>query len=123
MFGWKRLIASEAIGKWRLGFRSRVVSGPPITPVDAAVYSVDEQAWLPQFGEPFSARAPPFFALDVRVDRAFVTRRSTIDLYAEIQNITNYKNVEIPDWSEDYSRLQPVYGLPTFPAIGVKVTW
>jgi TonB family protein len=117
------LIASEAFGKWRAGLRTRLVSGPPITPVDAAVYSVDAQVWVPQFGDPFSARAPPFFALDVRVDRAFVMRRSRIDLYAEVQNITNYRNVEIPQWSEDYSRLQPVYGLPAFPAIGVKVTW
>jgi hypothetical protein len=117
------LIASERIGKWRLGGRMRVVSGPTITPVEAPIYSADLQTWIPAYGDPYSARAPTFFSLDLRVDRQFRTKRSVIDLYLEVQNATNHHNTEVPQWSEDYATLVPIYGLPVLPAIGAKVTW
>ncbi len=117
------LIGSERFGKWRLGSRIRLVSGPPLTPVDAAIYSADLQTWVPSYGEPYSDRAPTFFSFDVRVDRELRTRRSVIDLYLEVQNATNHHNVEVPQWSEDYATLESITGLPILPAIGAKVTW
>ena len=117
------LIGSELLGKWRLGGRVRLVSGPTITPVEASIYSADLQTWLPSYGEPYSARAPTYFSLDVRVDREFRTKRSVIDLYLEVQNATNQHNVEVPQWSEDYATLESINGLPVLPAIGAKVTW
>jgi hypothetical protein len=117
------LIASEAIGRWRVGARARYVSGPALTPVVAAVYATDVGTWIPSYGEPFSARAPFFFALDLRLDRRFRMKKSSLDLYVEVQNATNHRNVEVADYTVDYRQLDPVTGLPVFPAIGVKITW
>lgn len=117
------LIGSQAFGPWRIGARARYASGPALTPVVGALYSTDLQTWLPLYGEPYSERAPAFFALDTRFDREFHFRKWELSLYTELQNVTNHKNVEIPVWNEDYSQLVPVTGLPILPVIGVKATW
>ncbi|MEQ1567139.1 MAG: TonB family protein [Myxococcota bacterium] len=117
------VIGSQALGKWRLGVRARYASGVAITPVAGAVYASDLQTWLPLYGEPFTDRAPAFFALDVRMDREWWFDRWKLSFYTEVQNATNHLNVEIPGWSEDYSQLQPVTGLPILPVLGVKASW
>lgn len=117
------LIGSQSLSKRsRLGSRLRFASGPPLTPVLGGAYAVDLQEWLPITGEPWSGRAPSFFSLDVRFDHEIRTRRSKVELYAELQNVTNQRNVEIPAWSEDWSEFRPTYGLPVFPSFGLKVT-
>lgn len=116
------LIASRALGaKSRLGGRARFASGPPLTPVLGGAYATDLQQWLPITGDPWSGRAPSFFALDVRFDHELRGRRAKAEIYVELQNVTNRRNVEIPAWSEDWSTFTPTYGLPIFPSFGVKV--
>lgn len=117
------LIASQALGKWRVGGRFRYASGPALTPVVGTIYATDIQTWLPMYGEPYSDRSPAFFALDLRIDREWWFRQWRMSLYTEVQNATNHRNVEIPGWNEDYSKLQPVTGLPILPVLGVKATW
>jgi TonB family protein len=117
------LIASQALGRWRLGGRLRFASGPALTPVVSSVYSTDLQSWVPLYGDPYSERAPSFFALDLRIDREFWFRSWRLAFYTEVQNATNHQNVEIPSWNEDYSQLQPVTGLPVLPVLGIKATW
>lgn len=117
------LIASQALGRWRVGGRARYASGPAITPVSGTVYVTDLQTWVPLYGEPWSERAPAFFALDLRVDREWRLRRWSLSTTLEVQNATNHRNVEIPSWNEDYSELEPVTGLPVLPVLGVKATW
>ena len=87
------------------------------------IYATDLQTWLPLYGEPYSARSPAFFALDLRVDREWRFRAWSLSTYLEVQNATNHRNVEIPSWNEDYTKLEPVTGLPVLPVLGVKATW
>lgn len=117
------LIGSQRFGKWRIGVRTRYASGVAITPINGAVYAVDLQTWVPLYGEPYSERAPSFFSVDVRLDREWWFDKWKLEFYTEVQNATNHTNVEIPGWSEDYSRMQPVTGLPILPVLGVKGTW
>lgn len=116
-------ILSQAFGKWRLGTRARYVTGPPLTPVVSTVYSTDLQTWLPIYGEPYSARAPSFFSLDIRVDREWWYNKWRLSFYTEVQNATNHRNVEVPGFSEDYSEDRSVTGLPILPVLGVKASW
>lgn len=116
------LIASQAVSRRsRVGTRARLASGPPLTPILGGAYFTDLQEWVPISGEPWSDRAPTFFSLDVRFDHDVKYRRSDLELYAELQNVTNRRNVEIPAWSEDWSEFRPTYGLPIFPSFGRKV--
>lgn len=118
------LIASQSVSRRsRVGGRLRVASGPPLTPVLGGTYAVDLQEWLPLYGDPWSARAPVFYSLDLRFDHEIRGRRTQTELYAELQNVTNHRNVEIPAWTEDWSQFRPTYGLPIFPSFGVKVTF
>jgi TonB family protein len=116
------LIGSRSVSrKSRVGTRARFASGPPMTPIVGGAYATDLQEWLPISGEPWSDRARSFFSLDVRFDHDVRWRKAELELYAELQNVTNQRNVEIPAWSEDWSRFQPTYGLPVFPSFGLKV--
>jgi TonB family protein len=116
-------IVSQAFGKWRLGARTRYTSGAPLTPVTATVYSSDLQTWVPIYGDPYSARAPAFFSLDLRVDREWWFDKWRLASYLEVQNATNHRNVEIPGYSEDYTEEQSVTGLPILPVFGLRATW
>ena len=72
----------------------------------------------------FTARLPPFFHLDVRVDRRWQRCWGEINLYFDIQNVTNRRNVEGREF--DYSEEHPLGaeedtpGLPITPFIGVE---
>lgn len=117
------LIGSREFGRWRFGGRARYTTGPVLTPVVGTIYSTDLQTWVPVYGEPYSDRAPAYFALDVRVDREFRFRKWQMKFYTELLNATNHRNVEIPSYNEDYSQLQPVTGLPILPVLGVQARW
>jgi hypothetical protein len=117
------LIGSQAFGKWRVGLRGRYASGVAMTPVTGSVYALDLQTWYPLYGEPFSARAPAFWSIDLRLDREWWFDKWKLAFYTEVMNATNHTNVEIPLWSEDFSHLDPVTGLPILPVIGVKGSW
>ena len=118
------LIASQDIGRdWRMGARTRFVSGPPQTTVDNALYVVDEDVYLPLSADPYGGRAQPFFSADLRFDKEWFFNTFRLDTYVEIQNVTNQRNVEVPGYSNDYRREEPVYGLPVLPAFGVRGKW
>lgn len=91
------LTATRHIGQsWDIGLKWRYVAGGPYTPYDVETSSrVD--AWdtkhqpyydYSRFNE---GRLPAFHQLDVRVDKSFFFRKWSLMLYADIQNIYNYK--------------------------------
>jgi TonB family protein len=109
--------------RWRIGARARVSSGNPYTPVVNRLFRLDERAFAPVYGEPDSARLPPFFSLDVRVDKDWVFERWTLTAYLDLQNATNTANVEVMSWTADYSKEDPVTSIPILPAFGLRGEW
>lgn len=107
----------------RAGARVRWASGPPMTDVIGRVLIVDNSVWLPVYGPERDARLPSFFAVDVRIDREWTFRTWRLTTYLEVQNATNRRNVEIPSWSDDYARFEPISSLPVLPALGVEASW
>ena len=73
---------------------------------------------------PFAGRLPWFFQLDLRVDRAWHRCWGDVNLYFDIQNVTNRRNVEgreftsTPEHPDGIDRDIP--GLPIVPFIGVE---
>ncbi len=109
------LIASRRLGNWTVGARVQLVSGMPYTPAAIAGQPVPV---------PFSANLPWFFQLDLRADHRWHRSWGDINFYADIQNATDYNNVEGRESSVD--ALHPngyekdIPGLPIAPFIGVQ---
>ncbi|MEO6771811.1 MAG: TonB-dependent receptor, partial [Kofleriaceae bacterium] len=109
------LIGSRKLGAWRLGARLQLVSGTPYTPI-----STPTDPHPPRF----SANLPWFFQLDLRADRTWQRDWGLINFYADIQNATNYSNVEareqvMPD-ADHPDGIDELHGLPIAPFIGVE---
>lgn len=91
------LTATRRIGKsWDLGMKWRYVAGSPYTPYDVETSSKAD-AWDAR-KQPYydyalfnTERLPAFHQLDVRVDKSFFFKKWSLILYADIQNIYNYK--------------------------------
>jgi len=94
--------ASIPLEKWRVGARIHVVSGTPLPP-------------------PLSGNLPLFFQLDVRVDRKWPQCWGDVNFYADIQNITNRRNVEGRNFDVDDLFIKESRGLPIAPFIGVEM--
>jgi hypothetical protein len=115
---------SQSLPKnWRLGGRLRYTSGNPYTPVVNSIYDQASRSFIPVYGERSSARLPPLFSLDVRVDRTFTYRNWKLMAYLDIQNIVLVQSAEVVAWSYDFSELQPLTSNPPLPAFGLKGEW
>ena len=118
------LLGSWEIGRgWRTSFRFRLVSGNPADPVLGAVYDNRTDTYVPLYGAPNSGRLNTFHQLDLRVDKTWTFERWKLSLYLDVQNAYNQGNQEGITYSYDYSRQQPLTGLPILPLLGIKGEW
>lgn len=93
------LTATRRLGKsWDLGMKWRYVAGGPYTPYDVETSSKVD-AWDAK-KQPYydyalfnTGRLPAFHQLDVRVDKSFFFQKWSLILYADIQNIYNYRAI------------------------------
>lgn len=76
--------------------------------------------WIAMDGPLLSERLPAFFQLDVRLDHAWRRPWGTLNLYLDVQNVTNRRNAEGVTYNTDYSVRSYTRGLPIFPSIGVE---
>jgi hypothetical protein len=110
------LAASVKLGAWRFGARVQFVSGNPYSPTDP-----DAAIPMP---DPFGGRLPPFFHLDVRIDRRWQRDWGTIGAFADIVNVTNRRNVEGREFNIDDEHPrgfdEDIVGTPILPFIGVE---
>ncbi|HEY5924850.1 MAG TPA: TonB-dependent receptor [Kofleriaceae bacterium] len=106
------IAGSMVVGKWRLGGRIQYGTGAPYSPF---LGRTDDEVFV----DPYAGRLPDFFQLDVRFDRIWQRCWGTIDLYFDIQNVTNRRNVEGRDL-DDFDVETDVPGLPILPFIGVE---
>ena len=105
---------------WRLGGRVRYGAGNPYTPVQNSVYDLNRREFIPVYADYDSGRLPSFFSLDIRVDKIYTFSNWSLTAYLDIQNITNYPNLELMSWSYDFEKEEPITGNPLFPAFGFK---
>jgi len=91
------LIASYKLPRnWNVAIRWRFVGGAPYTPVDLAasvqkaVWDVSNQAVL-DYSKFNSERLPNSHQLDMRIDKEFYFKKWVLNLYADVQNVYNFK--------------------------------
>jgi hypothetical protein len=113
------LLATTALGdSWRVGGRFRYTTGNPFTPVDHTMMS--GSSYIPVDGPLLSERLPTFIQLDLRLDHAWRRPWGIINLYIDVQNVTNRDNAEGVTYNSDYTKRSYTTGLPVFPSIGVE---
>ncbi len=116
-------VVSYKVAKWDMDFgvRMRLTDGNPYTTYVGHIYDVDSDNMLgiPSLNRR-SERRPPFFQMDVRVDKQWVFEKWILNAYLDLLNATYRQNREGESWNYDFTAYKPVTGLPIFPAFGIK---
>ncbi len=136
--------ATKSLGEtWDIGFKWRYIGGAPYTPFDEEK-SMNKEAWDVS-GRPYldytrynTERLNAFNQLDIRVDKQFYFKKWSLMLYADVQNVLNFKAdqpdilVPLADDSGNYvtdpsdaSRYVPNYlpgeGGTVLPTVGIII--
>jgi hypothetical protein len=106
---------------WSFGARFRLVSGNPSTVVTDGVYDASSDGYIPQSGPRNGGRLPAFHQLDLRLDKTWTWRFIKLNLYADVQNVYNRRNVEGTLYSYHFEQKRYLAGLPILPTLGVKL--
>ncbi|MCC6623612.1 MAG: TonB-dependent receptor [Deltaproteobacteria bacterium] len=116
------LVAGVQLGDgWRFGTRLRYATGNPFTPLEPAYYDAGADVWVPRAAAaPLSERTAGFFQLDLRVDKTFVFDDWRLDLYLELNNATNRRNIESVQYASDYQSRDDIESLPLTPSLGIR---
>jgi TonB family protein len=115
------VVASYEWHGYGAGVRFRYTTGMPRTPVVGAFYDARGDQYQPIFGAHNSIRIPDFVQLDVRVDKTFSFRRLTLNLFLDVQNVTNRANPEEIVYSYDFQKRAYITGLPTLAVLGARL--
>lgn len=102
--------------------RATYVTGNPYTPLQGGIFLMDQGNYLPYaLGDANSERQPPFWALDLRVDKRFAFRQWSLLLFLDLLNTLHGKNPEFPVYNYDFTETDYIASLPFLPAAGLLV--
>jgi hypothetical protein len=105
---------------WQVGFRFRLVSGNPRTPVTGSVYDASADTYEPIYGAVNSARNAMFHQLDLRVDKRWIFTGWILTAYLDVQNVYSHESEEGLSYNYNYREVKPTYGLPILPILGIR---
>jgi TonB family protein len=115
------ILASYDLGHgWEVGSRFRFTSGLPRTPIVGSFFDSNTQLYEPIFGAHNSIRIASFYQLDARIEKAIVMRRAKLNVFLDLQNITNRKNPEELIYNYNFSIRSNITGLPTLAVVGAR---
>ncbi|HPQ41321.1 MAG TPA: TonB-dependent receptor, partial [bacterium] len=122
---------------WELGWKWRVASGFPYTPVTRLIRVVDDLdgdgMYEPEDGETFSwqrddpddairsERLPAYHRLDIRVQYHTENKWFDVLYYLDVINVYGSKNVQSYDYNADYTERDENEGMPIVPSFGLKL--
>jgi hypothetical protein len=89
--------------------------------VIGAFYDVQADDYQPEFGAHNSVRIPAFYQLDLRFDKYWVVRRTKLNLFLDVQNVTNRQNPEEIVYNFDFTKRAYITGLPTLAVLGLRM--
>jgi TonB family protein len=108
---------------FEVGARFRYASGFPRTPVMGAFFDSRRDIYEPYFGAQNSIRIPAFVALDLRAAKRWDLGRAKVEVYLDVQNVTNQKNAEDIVYSFDFKKPGTITGLPILPVLGGRLDY
>lgn len=117
-------VASFDLGRgFEVGGRFRLASGFPRTEVTGAYYDVVRDRYQPLFGEPGRISLPAFASLDLRASKRMDLGGSELELYLDVQNVTNRENPEEFVYDPTFETRATISGFPILPMLGAKWSW
>jgi TonB family protein len=117
-------LCSYAIGNgFEAGARFRVATGFPRTPVVGAYFDARTDTYQPLFGVQNTLRIPPFVSLDVRISKHFDLGKSALEIFLDVQNVTNRQNPEEIVYTPNFKQSAYITGLPILPSLGIRFAW
>ncbi|TPV95148.1 MAG: TonB family protein [Myxococcales bacterium FL481] len=118
---------AQAVASWRhrtgfeVGAKAVVASGFPRTAVIDAVYDARTGRYDPVFGAHNATRLPWFLDVSLRVGWRREWPSIALATWIDVQNATNYPNVEEIYYSADYRQRGYIRGLPVLPLAGLEL--
>ena len=106
-----------------LGISSKLqyVTGNPYTPYAGGVYDIDQDSYFAfPSGDYNKERLPPFFSVDVRVDKLFTFKNWQLETYVDMLNVLRGINPEFTLYNYDYTESTYIRGLPFIPSLGFE---
>jgi hypothetical protein len=114
------IAASRSFGRFKLGFRFRLYSGLPQTPVRGAVFNSDSDLYTPIYGDVNSERTPVHHELDLRLDRQWRWGPVKMTYFLDIQNVYLNQSALGYLYSFDYQQRTAFRALPIIPTAGLR---
>ena len=102
---------------FRLGTKVRYASGNPYSPILGYDPALDRVLQGPRN----SARMPPYFRTDLRLELRSRARRSTFSVYLELLNVTRRKNVQGYLYNISQRRIETIHQIPFIPYLGLSL--
>jgi outer membrane receptor protein involved in Fe transport len=116
------VLASYQLGHgFEIGGRFRFTSGVPRTPVVDKYFDARSDQFDPLFGAQNSIRVPSFYQLDLRAERTITRPTWRLNVFVDVQNVTNRANPEEIIYNFDFSRRGYITGLPTLAVVGARL--
>jgi hypothetical protein len=109
---------------FEIGARFRYVTGRPKSPLihEADLFQADSYSYAGTFGAAGSARIKDLNQLDIRIDKNFVLKDFTLDVFLDVQNVYNAQNVEASFFDYRLRTEFEVPGIPILPILGVRAS-
>jgi TonB family protein len=118
------ILGTSKIGRgWSISLRYRLISGRPETPITGSIYDAVSDTYIRLYGDDNSERLATFHQLDARIDKVWTFDTWKLNLYLDVQNVTNQGNQESWEYNYDYTERGPLTGLPVLPLLGLRGTW
>ncbi len=105
-----------------LGVRARYATGMPRTPVVSSYFNNRTDRYEPVFGAQNSERLPAFIQLDARLAKRLRVARTDVEIYLDLQNVTDRENAEELVYSTDFTSRSAIRGMPILPIVGARAS-
>ncbi len=104
-------------GTFEVSVKWRYLGGQPYTPFDMSLTTAKNSAYfdMTRINE---LRYPAYHRLDIRFEKRFIFKVWSLDVYLDVQNVYNRKNVYYNYWDDGMERT--VYLLPILPFFGLQ---
>lgn len=106
---------------WSFGARWTYHTGNPYTPIEGGTLRDDGKTYTPNQGAINSHRLPAYHRLDLRIERHRLYNTWKMNMYLEVINAYNQKNIAGYEYNANYTTRKNIYQLPIVPFVGVEM--
>ncbi|MCD6277188.1 TonB-dependent receptor [candidate division WOR-3 bacterium] len=124
---WDQRHIINIVGRWELSpylyfdAKWRFATGRPYTPIIGREQHPVTGQWLPIYGDINSARYPNYHRLDIKIAWLFSFHHIKGELWVNLWNVYNHKNILSYTYDNDYCTRREIYQFLFLPILGIKM--